>query len=254
MCAGSGATQARSASTCGEDGLDSGIAVALSAGMQPSTSHSLVMLTLLAFTSIAHAQLPPELAGLDTQSRGPSQAGSRDCDKADAEQKAHFEKNMDDPQAAVLGGAKLGCTYLQRVAWKPPTAKKAPASKASKGAPSAADVARRAADFWAGADDVDYVKVLSGGVLGTWQKLEMSDAPGVPSARTINVFHVIVAALADNTQGCFVLYGHLEQRNGNHPDRTLPPAWSASEYKASDFQRAQKIACPKGAKAPKPPQ
>lgn len=220
--------------------------------MQPILSRSLVMLPLVLLASTAKAQLPPELAGLDTQSRGPSQAGTRDCDKAEAEQKEHFEKNMDNPQGAVFGGAKLGCTYLQRIAWNAPTAKKAPASKASKGAPSAADVARRAADFWAGADDVNYVKVLSGGVLGSWQKLEMSDAPGVPSARTLGVFHVIVAALANNTQGCFVVYGHLEQRNGNHPDKTLPPAWSASEYKASDFQRAQKITCPKGAKAPKP--
>jgi len=219
--------------------------------MQPNLSRSLTLLPLLV-AATAYAQLPPELAGLDTQSRGASQAGTRDCDKADQEQKEHFEKNMDDPTAAVLGGAKLGCTYLQRIAWKVPTAKKAPAAKPGKGTPSPADVARRAGDFWAGADDVNYVKVLSGGVLGSWSKLEMSDAPGVPSARTVPVFHVIVAALANNTQGCFVLYGHLEQRNGNHPDRTLPPAWSASEYKATDFQRAQKITCPKGAKAPKP--
>lgn len=220
--------------------------------MQPSTSRSLIVSAVLLLASTASAQLPPELAGLDTQSRGPSSAGTRDCEQAEAEQKAHFEKNKDDPQAAVFGGAKLGCTYLQRIAWKAPSAKKAPAAKPGKGAPSAADVARRAADFWAGADDVMYVKVLSGGVLGAWQKQEMSDAPGVAAARTINVFHTIVAALANNTQGCFVVYGHLEQRNGNHPDRSLPPAWSASEYKASDFQRAQTITCPKGAKAPKP--
>jgi hypothetical protein len=222
--------------------------------MQPFNSRSFLLpIALLVVSSAtAQAQLPPELAGLDTTTHGPSVAGTRDCDQADKEQQEHFDKNMDDPQAAVLGGAKLGCTYLQRIAWKPPTAKATPRHKGGKGAPSVAEVTARAADFWAGADDVAYVKVLGGGVLGTWQKQEMSDAPGVPSSRRIDVFHVIVAALANDTQGCFVVYGALEQRNGNHPSRTLPVAWSTSEYKASDFLRAQKIACPKGAKAPKP--
>lgn len=206
-------------------------------------------------TTVASAQTAAELmGGLDTVNKGASVAGARDCDKAEVEQKAHFEANIDDPQAAVFGGAKVACTYLQRIAWKAPTTKAAPRAKAGKGLPSTADVAGRASDFWAGADDMSYVKVLSGGVLGaSWQRNEMSDAPGVPSSRQVNVYTVIVAALANNTQGCFVVYGNLTQQNVNHPDATKPPSWSASEYKASDFKRAEKVACPKGAKAPTPP-
>ena len=162
-------------------------------------------------------------------------------------------KNMDNPAAAVFGGAKLSCTYLERIAWKVPSAKAAPKAKPGKGVPSVKDVVARAGDFWAGADDMYYVKVLSGGVLGSWRKNEMSDTPGVTSSRDVDVFTVIVAAVANDQTSCFVVYGQLSQQNVNHPDGTRPPAWSSSEYKASDFQRAQKISCPKGAKAPKPP-
>jgi hypothetical protein len=96
-------------------------------------------------SSAAYAQIPAEIAnGLDTASHGPSKAGERDCDKADADQNAHFEKNMNNPAAAVFGGAKLACTYLERVAWKAPATKKLPAHNGR--GPSAADVAARAAD------------------------------------------------------------------------------------------------------------
>ena len=204
-------------------------------------------------SSVVAAQSAADLmGGLDTVKKGASEAGTRDCEKADAEQKKFFDEHMDDPQAAVFGGAKLGCTYLERIAWKAPTTKSVPKPKASKGTPSATEVTRRAADWWAGSDDMNYVKVLSGGVLGTWQRQEMSDTPGVASSRTIGVYHVIVAALGGETSGCFVVYGQLAESNVNHPDANKPPAWSAAEYKASDWQRAQKVTCPKGAKPPKP--
>lgn len=220
-------------------------------GMKPSI---LVIAGVVSVSSVAAAQSAAELmSGLDTVKKGPSQAGVRDCEKADAEQNAHFEQNMDNPAAAVFGGAKLACTYLERIAWKAPSTKAAPKPKGGKGLPSAADVVKRASDFWASADDMYYVKVLSGGVLGTWRRNEMSDTPGVPSSRDVDVFQVIVAAVANDQTNCFVVYGELHQENLNHPDGTKAPAWSASEYKATDFQRAQKISCPKGAKAPKPP-
>src|SRR5207248_1629738 len=92
-------------------------------------------------------------AGLETVQKGPSQAGARDCDKAAAEQDAHFEKNMNNPTAAVFGGAKLGCTYLEQLAWKAPTAKSAPATVAVKGGPTASDVVSLATDWWATSDD-----------------------------------------------------------------------------------------------------
>jgi hypothetical protein len=222
--------------------------------MKPSI---LVLASVVGVSSVASAQSAAELmSGLDTVKKGPSQAGLRDCEKADADQNAHFEQNMDNPAAAVFGGAKLACTYLERIAWKAPSAKQAPKAKGGRRGelPSAADVVARAADFWAGADDMYYVKVLSGGVIGTaWRRNEMSDTPGVPSSRDVDVFHVVAAAVANDQTNCFVIYGALHQENLNHPDGTKPPAWSASEYKATDFQRAQKIACPKGAKAPKPP-
>lgn len=141
----------------------------------------LVITSSAALGSVASAQSAAELmGGLDTVNKGPSVAGTRDCDKAEAEQQAHFDANIDDPQAAVFGGAKLSCTYLQRIAWKPPTTKAAPRAKSGKGLPSSADIVARAADFWANADDMYYVKVLSGGLAATaWQKNEMSDTPGV---------------------------------------------------------------------------
>ncbi len=213
---------------------------------------SILLVAVLA--TAAHAQVPAEiLNGLDTSNHGPSKAGVRDCDKAEADQQAHFDKNMNNPAAAVFGGAKLACSYLELIAWKPPAVKKAPSHAGGKGTPSAADVAQIAADWWAGSDDAGYVKVLSGGVAGSWQQTVLSDAPGVTYARKLDVFHVIVAALANDTQGCFVVYGELDQRNLNHPDPRLPVSWGASEYKATNWQRAQKIECPKGAKAPKPP-
>jgi hypothetical protein len=212
---------------------------------------SLVFLAVL--TATAAAQVPPDILSGLAPNTGPSKAGARDCDKADADQNAHFEKNMNNPAAAVFGGAKLGCTYLESIAWNAPVTKKAPSHAGGKGAPSAADVASYAADFWAGADDAAYVKVLSGGVTGAWSVNILSDTPGVTYSRQINVFHVMVAATANSTQSCFVVYGQLYQRNANHPDPRAPVVWSSIEYKASDYQRAQKIDCPKGAKAPAPP-
>jgi hypothetical protein len=198
--------------------------------------------------------------GLETVQKGPSQAGGRDCDKANAEQDAHFDANMNDPTRAVFGGAKLGCTYLEKIAWKAPTAKAAPAAVPQKDGPTAAQVVALATEWWATSDDSYHVSVLSGGVLGGWQDVYRSDEPAVASRRTLPVFDVIVASLANNTVGCFVVYGSLGETNLAHPsvtgdprDARTPPKWSAAEYLASDNQRAQKVACPKGAKPPKLP-
>jgi hypothetical protein len=201
----------------------------------------------------AHAQAgPDEIFAAMAPNHGPSKAGTRDCEKAAADQKKHMDANMDNPQAAVFGGAKLACSYLEEIAWKPPTTKTAPKASPGKDAPSTATVVARAGDFWAGSDDLDYVKVLSGGVAGAWDTKTMSDVPGLPSARSISVFTTIVAALANNETGCFVVYGQLYQKNVNHPDKTMPVSWGGLEYQATNWQRAQKIACPKGAKAPTP--
>lgn len=192
------------------------------------------------------------LQGLDTENRGPSQAGARDCDKADAAQDAHFEKNMDNPAAAVFGGAKLGCTFLQKIAWKPGTTKAAPASIKGKGPPVDTVVAQ-ATEFWASADDHLYVKVLSGGALSGWKENVHADKTDVSSSRDADAFHVMVAALANNTTGCFVVYGQLHETNLNDLDdpKQPPPSWSAPTWRSSG--QADKLPCPKGAKAPTVP-
>ena len=160
------------------------------------------------------------------------------CDKADeitdADQ-AEYDKN---PLAAIFNKADKMCTYVQRVYQKAKPAKALP-QKSSFSGVSTDHIVAVASSFWAGSDDVEFVKVLGGRVIGSgWMQLEHSDVKGVPSARQLGVAHSI-----SYKDVCYVVYGHLYQSNGNHPNPLLPPSWSGSEYKATDYEPPEKIDC-----------
>jgi hypothetical protein len=160
------------------------------------------------------------------------------CDKADeitdADQ-AEYDKN---PLGAIFNKADKMCTYVQRVYQKAKPAKTLP-QKSAFTEVSTDHVVAVATAFWAGSNDAEFVKVLGGRIIGSgWKDLYHSDVKGVPSARQLGVAHSI-----SYKDACYVVYGHLYQTNGNHPNPLLPPSWSGSEYKASDYEQPEKIDC-----------
>lgn len=160
------------------------------------------------------------------------------CDKADeitAADQASYDQN---PLGAIFDKADKMCTYVQRVYQKAKPAKALPAKSKFTGV-STDHIAAVAEAFWAGSDDAEYVKSFGGRIIGSgWMQLENSDEKGVPAARQLGVAHAI-----SYKDVCYVVYGHLYQQNGNHPNRLLPPAWSGSEYRASDYSPPEKIDC-----------
>ena len=223
--------------------------------------HGLAIVSI-ALSATAHAdddakrKLNQQIQGLDTTQRGPSQAGAKNCDKAAKDAEMTKDDVLNGNPLEVIGrSARASCTFLQKIVWKAPTVKAPP--KATASTPSADVIVAGARAAWAGSDDALYVNVLSGGTIGTWQQHEYSDVAGSPSRRTIAVFHVIVAALANNGVGCYVVYGEIGQTNLSNPhvtgdprDAKLAPKWSGYEYLESNWKRAEKVSCPSGAKPP----
>ncbi len=161
-----------------------------------------------------------------------------DCNKADeitAADQAEYDQN---PLAAIFSKADKMCTYVQHVYQKAKPAKALPQKSAFSGV-SPEHIKAVAASFWAGSNDAEFVNVLGGQVIGSgWKQLEHSDVKGVPSARQLGVAHAITYK-----DVCYVVYGHLYQSNVNHPNPLLPPSWSGSEYKASDYEPPEKVDC-----------
>jgi hypothetical protein len=161
-----------------------------------------------------------------------------DCDKADQISEDDMKAYNENPLGAIMGKAKKMCTYAQKIAQKSKPVAKLP-SKSSFKQVNGKTVAAAASNWWAGSDDAEAVQVLGGAVTGSgWKPLEMSDAPGVPSARQLGVAHAI------KYKGkCYIAYGHLKQTNLNHPSAVLPPKWGAAAYQASDYQPAERAEC-----------
>ncbi len=163
-----------------------------------------------------------------------------DCDKAEQITPDEMAAYNANPMAAIMKKADKVCTYAQTVFQKAKPAKGLPQRSKLKDMGNQ-QVLGAVKYFWENSSDAEFVKVLGVRVTGTkWIDRELSDAPGVPSTRQLGV-----AQTYQYKDACYVVYGHLQQRNGNHPRRDVPPSWFSTEYLASDYQRPERIDCKK---------
>lgn len=191
------------------------------------------------------AQMPDEINNMFAEKpKGENQAGKKDCDKAAKDEQKAAEDNLDNPMAGIAATMKVMCSALEQIAWQPVDIAKLPPKSKGKNIPKDSAVKAMAESWWAGGQEGDYVKVLSAGITDSdWNRLEMSDTPGVASARVIGGYHTIKAKLADKKEACFFIPSSIKQENLNFPNGLVKPKWGASKFSGQTTGKGQRIPC-----------
>jgi len=204
----------------------------------------LILVSIVGIGSLM-AQMPDEINNMFAEKpKGENQAGKKDCDKAAKDEEKAAADNLDNPMAGIAATMKVMCSALEQIAWQPADISKLPPKSKGKNIPKDSAVKAMAESWWAGSDDAKYVKVLSAGITDSdWNRLEMSDTPGVASGRAIGGYHTIKAKLADNKEACFFIPSIIKQENLNFPNGLVKPRWSASKFSAQTTGKGQRIPC-----------